>query len=285
MVSVVIPCYNYGRYLRECVESVLAQTYPELEIVIVDDESTDGSVAVAQELIAQYQHRPLRLIGRKHTGMAAASRNAGIAAAQGEYILPLDADDRIAPLMIERCLALLEADPQFGFVYTDRRDFGDEERLVPARDYDIETLKQANYIPCCSLFRRRVWEDVGGYRLNVNGAEDWDFWLAAYVKGWRGRRLREPLFEYRRHDGGLFNEVLKDPAAKRAQAMLNNHGLFTREEVEEASAVLYLSGVLTRIRRYWREGKHDMVCRIIDAELPVRMRDQIRTSLNGGSGC
>jgi glycosyltransferase involved in cell wall biosynthesis len=276
LVSVIVPCYNYGRYLKECVESVCVQTYANVEIVIVDDESNDDSVAVAEALIAAHSPRSIRLIRQKHAGLAAASRNTGMAACQGAYILPLDADDRIAPDMIVRCLSVLRANRGAGFAYTDRRDFGDEEHIVPSRDYDIEALKRANYIPCCSLFRRRVWEDIGGWRLNVNGVEDWDFWLAACVKGWYGVRIAEPLFEYRRHGGGLFAGVLKEPAIKRARVVLNNAEVFTDDDVKKARTIACLQPVLARIDRYKRDGKLDMARRIAESELPSLLAERVK---------
>lgn len=220
-VSVIIPCYNYGRYLPEAVDSVLAQTFADFEIVIVDDGSTDDSRAVAEQLAAMHPER-VRVIGQERSGQPAIARNRGISEARGEYILCLDADDKIAPTMLERCVALLDAEPAVAVAYTDRRDFDGVDQIVQAGEYDFDRLRFANHMSYCALFRRTVWETVGGYRTNVKGCEDWDFWVAAGARGFSGKRIPEPLFWYRRHDRGVFQDALRDFARLRDQIVLNN---------------------------------------------------------------
>src|ERR1700690_1616126 len=113
-VAVVIPCFNYGRYLTEAVESVIAQTLRPDEIVIVDDGSTDDSRDVAQELISAHAAVPIRLMARPHSGSAGATRNAGIETTTAEYVLCLDADDRLDPGFLQACVAALDLNPRAG---------------------------------------------------------------------------------------------------------------------------------------------------------------------------
>jgi glycosyltransferase involved in cell wall biosynthesis len=119
--SVIIPCYNYGRYLEEAVGSILNQTFQDFEIIIINDGSTDNTISVAERLIAQYHDHQIRLINQENSGQPAISRNRGINEAIGEYILCLDADDMILPTMLEKCLDILRQDKNAAIAYTDRR--------------------------------------------------------------------------------------------------------------------------------------------------------------------
>jgi glycosyltransferase involved in cell wall biosynthesis/Tfp pilus assembly protein PilF len=240
LVSVIIPCYNYARYLRAAVESVIGQTYENTEIIIVNDGSTDNSAQVAEELIAAHPDRSIRLINQPNAGQPAISRNRGITEARGEYLLCLDADDLIAPTMIEECLEVLESDPGVAIAYTDRLDFDGVDQVVYAGVYDFPRLRYANHLSYCALFRREVWDAVGGYRTNVKGVEDWDFWVAAGAKGFNGRRIPKPLFKYRRHDTGIFQEALADFDRKSAQVLLNNREAYEERDIANAREILGL---------------------------------------------
>jgi glycosyltransferase involved in cell wall biosynthesis/molybdenum cofactor biosynthesis enzyme MoaA/tetratricopeptide (TPR) repeat protein len=237
-VSVVIPCFNYGRYLFESVTSVLTQTYRDREVIVVDDGSTDETSEVIERLVAAYSDRDLRVIRQANSGQPAIARNNGIAAARGEYILCVDADDLIAPTMLEECVAVLDADPGVAIAYTDRRDFDGVSQIVRAGEYDFARLRYANHLSYCSMFRKEAWEAVGGFRTNVKGCEDWDFWVAAGARGYFGRRIPEPLFCYRRHDTGLYQDVLRSLPALAAQIVLNNREAYDRSEVEAAARIL-----------------------------------------------
>jgi len=120
LVSIIIPCYNQGRYLAESIGSVLASDFTELEIIVVDDGSTEPET---RRILDMLEYPKTRLIRRANGGLAAA-RNSGIAEAQGRYILPLDADDRIGPEYLGQAVAALEADPQLGVVYCRAERFG-----------------------------------------------------------------------------------------------------------------------------------------------------------------
>src|SRR5262245_34163432 len=163
LVSVIIPCYNHGRYLPEAVASLVAQTFPNWEIVIVDDGSTDDSAAVAEQLIERYSERSICLL-RQHNQGLSASRNNGIAAAHGAYILPLDADDALAVEMLEQTVATLEQRPEVGFVYTDVEMFGSESTIWSGGKYSLEKLRFDCMMVPATLFRRQAWAAVGGFR-------------------------------------------------------------------------------------------------------------------------
>lgn len=195
-VSIIIPCYNDGKYLPEAVASARAQTHPSLEIIVVDDHSTDPETLTIYERLRGEGIQVLQTpAGRK--GLSAA-RNTGIAAATGEYILPLDADDVIAPAYVSKAVAVMEADPAIGICYCHARFMGLKSGPWKLPPYSFEELLCGNMIFATALFRKADWEKVGGYdeRLTV-GFEDYAFWLRLTDQGTRVHRLEEELFFYR----------------------------------------------------------------------------------------
>jgi glycosyltransferase involved in cell wall biosynthesis len=221
-VSVVIPCYNQAGLLPDAVESVIAQTYTDWEIVIVDDGSPDGTSQVAQELSRRHPAARIHVVRQANAGLARA-RNAGIERARGAYILPLDADDRIAPTMLERTHGLLEEQSGVAIAYADLRRFGDDDTIVRTREFNRTILPSVNFFSYCSLYRREVWEAVGGYNPNMAyGYEDWDFWVGASEHGYVARRIPEPLVEYRVRSGSMISNARAHDAELRGQ-MRRNH--------------------------------------------------------------
>ncbi|MGH6924459.1 MAG: glycosyltransferase family 2 protein [Propylenella sp.] len=192
LVSVIIPVHNRAAYLREAIDSVLSQTYRAIEVVVVDDGSTDGSVALA-ESIARDDPR-VRTVRMQNEGPSAA-RNAGLDHARGEFICFLDADDWIMPDKIRRQMNALHARPDVDLVYSDFWRFKDADGTV------LESFRGPPPVPfpgilvyrnwfgiMAPLFRRRLLERVGRFDTSLRWAEDWDFW-------YRCARHTEFLFE------------------------------------------------------------------------------------------
>lgn len=198
-VSVVIPCYNMANYLPDAVVSVVAQTYPGWEMVIVDDGSTDDTPAMIESLQKKYPTRRIRSVRQENAGLPAA-RNAGIRVATGEFVLPLDADDVLLPDALKRLLAVLDEHPEIGIAYPDYIKLGLEAGTVfaiPTEEY-YDPQRALNGLPYCSLYRHTVWEQVGGYDVEMRGAiEDWEFWLHCLEHGVKALHVQEPLFAYR----------------------------------------------------------------------------------------
>jgi glycosyltransferase involved in cell wall biosynthesis len=227
-VAVVIPCYNQAQYLREAVESVVAQTYPHWECFIVDDGSPDNTQEVARELMATYSKFPIFLVKKTNGGLSDA-RNYGIAASMAEFILPLDSDDKLEPQAIEVLLGALLKDPSYAIAYPNYRRFGAdsiEVRCIPEREF-LNPGRPENGLPYSSLYRRQVWEKAGGYNTNMTwGYEDWNFWLSAYANGFRARQVDQMLFCYRVKPGSMLTNALKHDAELKSQLVLNNSSLF-----------------------------------------------------------
>lgn len=193
-VSIVIPCYNHGEFLPETLASVAAQTFSDFEIVVVNDGSTDEPTIKLLERLEQPQ---LRVIHTPNKGVSAA-RNRGIKEAVGRIILPLDADDLIAPEYLAMTVPILETCPGVGVVFCERQLFGERQgqELLPA--YDPRRLLVENLIYPAALFRKVDWAAVGGYNeAMIQGWEDWDFWIALSQLGGTVVKIPEALFWYR----------------------------------------------------------------------------------------
>ncbi|MEN9935003.1 MAG: hypothetical protein RLZZ387_1582 [Chloroflexota bacterium] len=209
LVSIVMPHYNGAPYLRIALESALAQTYRPLEVVMVDDGSTDESLATVADLIDAGR---VRLVRQENGGVAAA-RNACVAHSAGEYLVFLDNDDVLAPTMVERLMTLVDrADPAV-FAYCDyvRIDTAGE-KLPDSRSLrGARTKMEGNLLaplllgafllPVCVLMSRQLIAAAGGVRLRFSPIDDYDLWLCASCHGGVARYLDEPLAFYRQRPG------------------------------------------------------------------------------------
>lgn len=224
-VSVVIPCYNQGIYLDEAVDSVLAQTCRDFEIIVVDDGSNDEET---RRLLAGYQRPRTRVIHTANRGLAMA-RNSGIAAAGGAYILPLDADDRIGREYLARAIAVLDNRPEIGIVYCRAEKFGSEHGPWHAADFSLRRMLLGNQIFCSALFRREDWQRTGGYDPGMAaGWEDWDFWLSLLELGREVWRIPEVLFFYRVKDVSMASSMdVSKKVAMHLHVMRNHPALFS----------------------------------------------------------
>jgi glycosyltransferase involved in cell wall biosynthesis len=196
LISIIVPCYNQGIYLKETIQSALASSYRPLEILIINDGSTDNSLELAQEL--ETQHPEVRVLDQANAGVTKA-RNAGIAAAQGEYILPLDGDDLISPAYIEQGLAILASRPEVKVVYCQAEKFSSSGRKPwKLKPFSLQQLAKDNMIFVSALFRKADALAVRGFSEDMKlGREDWEFWIKLLKNG--GEVVQLPLvgFFYR----------------------------------------------------------------------------------------
>ncbi|AEI39229.1 glycosyltransferase [Paenibacillus mucilaginosus] len=198
-ISIIIPCYNQGQYLEETLCSVEASTYPYIEVIVVDDGSTneESNLAVGQLKGHTIKGQPVHFLHQTNQGPAAA-RNHGASISKGEYILFLDCDDLIDPTYLEKAVWVLTKHSHLSFVYPSVQHFGAMNDVYLPRTYNYKALLEDNYIVVSSLMRKRVWSDINGFDTGMGGYEDWDFWIRAGAAGHEGYWWREPLFFYRR---------------------------------------------------------------------------------------
>jgi GT2 family glycosyltransferase len=201
LVSIIIPCFNYARYLPAAIESALAQTYRPIEVIVVDDGSTDGSLELARDYSVQ-------VLAQSNQGLAASTNN-GVQAGSGEFFLRLDADDVLYPAFVETTLAALTSHPDAALAFAPGEYFGLRSGLFECGPLQLEALAQGAYVTCCSLMRRSAWQAVGGLDRTIPLCEDWDLWLKYAERGFSGVSVPGPLWGYRKHGPSMVHRSLR----------------------------------------------------------------------------
>lgn len=204
-VAVVITCYDLGRTLEEAVESVVRQTLPAAEVLVVDDGSTDLYTLQVLARLAGAGHRVHHTANR---GVSAA-RNLGIRLTTAPYIVLLDADDRLAPTYLEKAAAHLEAHPELAFVSCAMRSFEGGSGVWAPPSPDLVESMTRGVVHISSMFRRRMWEAVGGFDEDVRAFEELDFWTTVLERGYRGEVLQEPLLDYRVRPASMYHSAIR----------------------------------------------------------------------------
>ena len=214
-VSVMIPYYNCKEYIVETIQSVLSQSHQNFEIIIVDDGSDPEHADYLKGFLAD---KPaIRYAVQNNQGVAAA-RNHAARLAGGKYFLFLDSDDLILPDYIEKCVTVLENNPDCKLVYPLAEYFDAQEGLWNLPDYDgLESLLKGNRIPIISMHRAEDFVSLGGFDENLTTHEDWDLWIRLLSNGGTVIRIPEVLFRYRkRRDGSsLINRLEQNPDLNR----------------------------------------------------------------------
>ncbi len=198
LVSVVVPHYNQSNLLGECLESVWAQTYPEFELIVVDDASTESDAAdVLEALEARDDVTLLRL---EQNGGPSKARNRAIEASSGRYVLPLDADNVLFPDAIERLVEQLStASEDIGFIYPNLQYFGNREDYFEAPEYNAYRLLYGNFCDTCSLLDRQIFDAGEHYSEDIHlGHEDWEFFVRLADRDVRGEAAHGPTVRYRK---------------------------------------------------------------------------------------
>jgi glycosyltransferase involved in cell wall biosynthesis len=195
-ITVVIPCFNHGRFLLESVERALGQDGGPPQVIVVDDGSSD------QETIRALGEVPpgVEVIRQQNAGVSAA-RNAGFESSDSELLLMVDADDRLTTDALDVLRPPLEANPDVGYCYGLMKLIGAWSGVLRFPDFDPYILLHRSIAGAqLGLVRRRCWEDAGGFDPAIDGYEDWDFCLSALEKGWRGLQIDRVTHEYRKHE-------------------------------------------------------------------------------------
>lgn len=198
LVSILVPHYNQPAVLAECLDSIWAQTYPSIELILVDDGSTvDGTAALLDELEAREEAMVIRL---ERNGGPSRARNAGLEHCSGRYVLPVDADNLLLPDAVEQLVDQLStAGEDVGFIYPNLQFFGNREDYYEPGEFNVYKLLQRNFCDTCSLIDRQVFDTGLRYREEIHlGHEDWEFVLRLADLGVRGERARQPTVRYRK---------------------------------------------------------------------------------------
>lgn len=217
LVSVIIPNYNYGKYISETIQSVLSQTFTNYEIIVVDGGSNDGQTL---EILKKIQHPKIQVHFREGRHLVGDNRNFGINLAKGKYICCLDADDIILPTYLEKAVFYLEA-LNYEVVYPWVQSFGESDELWKTADASYEILtNDGNVVATNALFRKTAWQKAGGFKDYPVGkghvSEDWEFWVRLSGLGYRFKAIPEALMLYRVHRYSL-SQVCETPVQKQKE--------------------------------------------------------------------
>lgn len=205
-VAIVITCYNLGAYLREAYDSACERTLPGVEIVIVDDGSTDPET---QRVLAELASEQARVLHLENGGVARAC-NIGIRATSAPYIVCLDADDRLRPEYLACAARVLDKDPEVGLVTPYYTTFGLTDEVYATDVIKLPELLVDNPVAPSAMFRRTGWEGVGGFCEAMTSLQDWELWISIVESGLRVHVIPEILFEKREREGSLLSTT-RDP--------------------------------------------------------------------------
>lgn len=239
LVSIIIPCYNHAVFLEETLRSALASTYAPIEIIIVNDGSTDNSEKMALKYSREFSN--IFYISQTNQGPAAA-RNNGIRSAKGKYILPLDADDLISSNYIEEAVTTFERDKRIKVVYCNAEFFGEKRQQWTLPNFSHKLLARENMIFATAMYRKSDWEKIGGYDERMTwGWEDWEFWISMLKDGGNAVKLPITGFFYRVRKGSRRKSTNRE-AKRKTVALINEKHLDFEKK--------YLHGPL-HINRSW----------------------------------
>lgn len=224
LVSIIVPCYMQAEYLAETLDSVLSQTYPNWECIIVNDGSRDNTEEVASKYVQKDAR--FKYLYKENGGLADA-RNFGILHSCGVYILPLDSDDRIGPTYIEKAMNVFDKNPETKLVYCQAELFGIETGLWNLPKYSYQQLLRFNHIFCSCIYRRKDYDKTEGYNTNMlYGYEDWDFLLSLLSLGDIVYQIEESLFFYRTKKVSMITKLTSNHSQMILQMMLNHADLY-----------------------------------------------------------
>ncbi len=247
LVSIIIPCYNYGKYLEQAVLSAVKQTHKNIEVIIINDGSIDNTKEVAAELVKRFP--VVRYYGQQNRGIIT-TRNRGVSLAKGQYLIQLDADDWLHPKYVEKTLRAAEKH-KADVVYTQAKIFGRVNFVTNFPDFNIEFLKHNNFMHASSLVKRSVFNGDRQYDKYLGGLrnEDWDLFLDACMDGKRAVRVNEPLLNYRKHavHKSRSDNLGQDNLFKDA---LVRHHIYSKQNAKHPKEMWYFSPYITMLKEY-----------------------------------
>jgi glycosyltransferase involved in cell wall biosynthesis len=241
LISIIVPCYNQAHFLNESLDSVINQSYPNWECIIVNDGSPDNTEEIAKKWCKKDTR--FKYLEKKNGGLSSA-RNAGIKISKGELILPLDADDIIDKNYLTQLVPVLNGDNSLAIASCYSKFFvGTKENIVYESKPIGSTIKNIlfeNSLIATSLFKKSCWNIVGGYDEQMkHGFEDWEFWVAITKLGYKYKIVEEFLFYYRRTKESMLSDTLKNHRIRNLEYVINKHKDFYKENNENTIKYLF----------------------------------------------
>lgn len=235
LLTVLIPNYNYARYIGDAIDSVLKQNYPAIELIVVDDGSRDSSASVIQTRLAE-ENTLIRheLITLDQNQGKLAAMNAALTRITGEYLITLDADDWLDPDYASRCIAELRQrrlrDPDIGFIYTDCNLVDENGNAIDrgrSVTFDRELVGKLSFLPEPALMLTRAFKEAAPFDESIRVATKHHKWCRVVENGWIGHHIPEPLFYYRMHTenlSGIGERVMAESGeGKRGERILSGY--------------------------------------------------------------
>ncbi len=223
-ISIIIPCYNQELYIAECLDSVIAQTFSDFEAIVINDGSTDNSLQIIKEYLEKDNR--IKLVNQDNLGVVS-SRNVGLHAAQGNYIYPLDGDDKIAPNCLEVLLKAMQSN-KGDVIYSQVEYFGSKTGLFNRPLPTKNLMANTNCVVSSALYKKADALKYGGYDINMNaGLEDWEFWCNFVFDNKKFYRVPEVLFFYRQQECSRNNEFSNETKDALKRYVENKHKLNT----------------------------------------------------------
>lgn len=277
ILSIIIPCYNQGHFLEEALSNLVDLKPHDFEVIVVNDGSNDGKTPnLIDDLVAKYSNYfAIKAMHQQNQGLAMARNNA-IANAKGAYIAPLDADNKLVPDFIEKAIKILEEHKEYSIVHGNPIFFGDNDlkRHFKVESFDLIKMLRENYFDACSVYRKEVWLKNNGYDalMPKMGHEDWEFWLHAYVNGFKFKYLNEPAFYYRIVSDSMLTQTVKKGNENQTY-IFSKHAVLFKELFEHEEQLtqkynvlktLYLKDSQSPIRAFIKNFYRNLMGKKID---------------------
>lgn len=223
-LSIIVPCYNQAQYLDECLQSVFEQTFTRWECIVINDGSNDETYEVMKKWLKKDNR--FKYISQDNQGVSAA-RNKGISDGKGEFILPLDADDKIGREYIKLVMQAFYENHLLQVVYCKAEKFGDNKEIWDLPPFSLSNLSKRNMIFNAAVFRKRDWERVEGYDVKmIQGLEDWEFWIAILKNGGQVFCIDYLGFYYRIRKGSRHNMLTSENTVQLYEYLSLKHADF-----------------------------------------------------------
>ena len=205
-VSVIVTLYNYAHVVVDALDSIVASSEVDLEVIVIDDHSTDSGRSVVQAFMNENLSVPILLLASDLNRGLSRSRNLAIEATRTDKVMIMDADNLVYPTCLQRLSRALDDDPFASFAYATLEAFGADSGLRSERGWFVPWLCEANYIDAQAMLRRSTWERHGGYDHDmILGWEDWDLWLRLAQAGEHGVHISQMLGRYRTQDSSMIS--------------------------------------------------------------------------------
>ncbi|WP_406684231.1 glycosyltransferase family 2 protein [Seonamhaeicola sp. MEBiC1930] len=236
LISIIVPCYNQAQYLNEALQSVLNQSFTDWECIIVNDGSTDNTETISNKWVKKDSR--FKYLFQDNSGLSSA-RNLGVKNSESEFVLPLDADDKIGEDYLKLAYQEFKQNEDLKVVYCEAMKFEGSNEKWELQEFSLNNLSRENMIFCSALFRKEDWEAVGGFDVNmIYGWEDWEFWISVLKNGGQVKKIESIQFYYRVKDQSML-KAMDAEKIKKAEAYLSiKHSDFFVEHLGSFSSLL-----------------------------------------------